>query len=292
MLHLSYLFFHDSATPRRRDSCFSPFESVKLKPSTIRFTQHSIASQFKKPQAGGRSAGTLKQTVEGIADGRSKKSRHLLIRVVQEDRGRFSLDNRRLACFRLLEFAGRLAVDGVRVHLYDRREILPDSLVQIHLHSHFSTENDGKSVCVRGGAGTVGETRDETRGEVSGWVDRLKRDRKGENSDAKNRVNFGGTPAGTRFDDEDAMTPAVVYDYTPGNGMGVAMSPGVAYEEDMLMAGTPEPLVGDSVDAASLDGRVVWVGRVLLCFGASRFMCSSSSSCCCVFCGKPSFRAK
>jgi Alpha-kinase family len=89
-------------------------EHIRVRPSTIRFTQDSIKNRFQDGH-------TLLETTLQIAREDIGKRDIQMITVIRADRGLlFALDNRRLAVFRLLEMCGRVGTIKVEVVPVDR----------------------------------------------------------------------------------------------------------------------------------------------------------------------------
>ena len=105
------------------------------RPCNIRFTQASIKNEFKD----GRS---LMQTVREVSTQRIEKRDIEMVEVVKHDGKLWSLSNRRLAVFRLLEMGG--CVGKIKVRLMQKE------LVEEEWKWKFDTENNGTCVLVRG----------------------------------------------------------------------------------------------------------------------------------------------
>ena len=145
-----------SVSSSHRGSAFSLHQAHSLKsimpfiyvlPSSVRFTQGSVGSTFSD----GR---TLEETAHQVA-GNTIQKRDVgdPIRVVKHTDGcLYSLDNRRLALFRLLHFAG--VVQKIKVRVVDK------NLVEWARKHH--TSNDGTSVRVRGTSYVVGDSAEKT----------------------------------------------------------------------------------------------------------------------------------
>jgi len=126
-------------------------EEIHLLPSEIRFSQDSIHNLF---QDGGR----VNALVEDLQSGRTELNRIPLISVVKLDNKYYSMDNRRLYVFRVLQKRGVIGVIKVR-------------LATRYNPQKFTTENDGYRIRVR-----RDKTHPHTFDDIFGWVDKQRYD--------------------------------------------------------------------------------------------------------------------
>ena len=122
-----------------------------MKPSEIRLTQAKCSPNF-------RNGSTISETYWQLADGSIEKRDVEMLRVVEYNRDGnvYSVDNRRLAVFKLLEQNGHAKVVKVRV-------LARSELHQGEWKKKFSTTTDGRSITLSGPQGwTVGVHKEET----------------------------------------------------------------------------------------------------------------------------------
>ena len=122
-----------------------------LKPSEIRFTQAKCSPNF-------RNGSPISETYLQLADGSIEKRDVEMLRVVEYNRdgNMYSVDNRRLAVFRLLEQNGHAKVVKVRV-------LARSELHEGEWKKKFSTTTDGRSITISGPEGwTVGINKEAT----------------------------------------------------------------------------------------------------------------------------------
>lgn len=100
----------------------------RIAPSEIRFTQDNIGSVFRDGRG-------VNRAIEEIESGRIKVENFPAIRVARKNNKYYSLDNRRLYVFRVLEKRGLIRTVPV--------------VFQKH-YDKFTTINDGRSIYVRG----------------------------------------------------------------------------------------------------------------------------------------------
>ncbi|CAK0822927.1 unnamed protein product [Prorocentrum cordatum] len=125
-----------------------------VKPSQIRFTQHKCSPKFSDRDGHGVSIGdTALQLIEGDVHKRDVP----MIKVVEHEDGHiYSVDNRRLAVFRLLEIHACTRI--VKVQVVATNELHRNEWV-----NKFSTKTDGRIITVSGPeAWTIGVTAEET----------------------------------------------------------------------------------------------------------------------------------
>lgn len=121
-------------------------EFLYLAPSQIRFAQKSVGSKF-------RDGRTLEETACQLARADMEKRDVEMIRIVRHDDGNlYSMDNRRLAVFRLLEMSGKTKIVKARLVSKDDGE----------WKFKFDTACSGQSVEVRGTSYIVGVNRQST----------------------------------------------------------------------------------------------------------------------------------
>lgn len=106
---------------------------VRAKPTEIRFTQGTAGKEFRNKRS-------LAETAIALAKADIQKRDVEMMRVTHHDGQLFTLDNRRLAVFRLLEFAGKTRMVKARLVPKDEKE----------WKRKFDTEDYGASVKVRG----------------------------------------------------------------------------------------------------------------------------------------------
>eukprot|EP00931_Biecheleriopsis_adriatica_P085775 TRINITY_DN60578_c0_g1_i1.p1 TRINITY_DN60578_c0_g1~~TRINITY_DN60578_c0_g1_i1.p1 ORF type:complete len:181 (+),score=21.01 TRINITY_DN60578_c0_g1_i1:57-599(+) len=128
--------------PRARQDDF-----IFVPPSEIRFTQSSIAPMFKNGL-------TLTETALELMTGNKEKREVTMMTVVLHSDGfYYSLDNRRLAVFRLLEMVG--VVRSIKARS------LPDTCLDNC--SKYDTTTEGREVKVRGPEGyMIGDSASTT----------------------------------------------------------------------------------------------------------------------------------
>jgi hypothetical protein len=123
-------------------------ELVRVRPSTIKFTHDSIKDRFQDGNA-------LSETAVQIARQDVGKRDIRMITVVRLADGRlFSLDNRRLAVFRLLEMCGKVGTIKVGV--------MSISTCVDEWNRKVTTTNGGETILVRPGNYMIGKTRGGT----------------------------------------------------------------------------------------------------------------------------------
>lgn len=115
----------------------SPF--VYAKPTEIRFTQRNVGKDFRNKKS-------IMDTAIALAKADIEKRDVEMMRAVEHGSQLFTLDNRRLAVFRLLEFAGKTRIVKARVVPKEEKE----------WKRKFDTEDQGASVKVRGTSYVVG----------------------------------------------------------------------------------------------------------------------------------------
>mmetsp|Transcript_37900 Transcript_37900/g.80533 ORF Transcript_37900/g.80533 Transcript_37900/m.80533 type:complete len:456 (+) Transcript_37900:106-1473(+) len=108
-------------------------------PCDIRFTQSSIKASFMD----GR---TLEETACQLARSEIQKRDVTMVKVVNHEGSWYSLDNRRLAVFRLLQFVGKIRCIKAEVVEKDLRE----------WNKKFDTKTGGTTIVVRGTQHVVG----------------------------------------------------------------------------------------------------------------------------------------
>ncbi|CAE7237499.1 unnamed protein product [Symbiodinium pilosum] len=128
-----------------------------VKPSEIRFTQAKCSPNFRD----GRS---MSETYRQLLAGSIEKRDVDMLRVVEynKDGHMYSVDNRRLAVFRLLEQNGHTKI--VKVRVLARSELYRDEWKKkFTLRSGtFSTTTHGRSITISGEGWTVGIDKKET----------------------------------------------------------------------------------------------------------------------------------
>jgi hypothetical protein len=123
-------------------------EFVRVRPATIKFTNDSIKDRFQDGH-------TLLETALQIARQDVGKRDIRMLTVVRVDDGSlFSLDNRRLAVFRLLEMCGKVGTIKV--------EVVPYHTWADEWKRKVTTRTDGETIRVRQGNYQIGETLAET----------------------------------------------------------------------------------------------------------------------------------
>jgi len=125
-----------------------------VKPSQIRFTQQKCSPNFSDRDGHGVSIGeTALQLIEGDVQKRDVP----MIRVVEHDDGHiYSVDNRRLAVFRLLEIHSCTRIVKVQV-------VAMSELYRKEWAMKFSTQTNGRIITVSGpDAWTIGVIAEET----------------------------------------------------------------------------------------------------------------------------------
>jgi hypothetical protein len=119
-------------------------ELIRVRPSTIKFTHDSIKDRFQDGH-------TLSDTAVQIARQDVGKRDIRMITVVRVADGRlFSLDNRRLAVFRLLEMCGKVGTIKVEVVSWSKWED--------EWNRKVTTTTGGETILVRGGNYKIGKT--------------------------------------------------------------------------------------------------------------------------------------
>ena len=121
----------------------------RMKPSEIRFTQDTIKYQFQD-------GNSLEQTACQIAAHDLQKRDMPMITVVKYQGVYYSLDNRRLAVFRLLEYAGKLSHSGIKVEIADL------SRRHHEFNKKFSTSCHGRQITVRSRNSVIGDSKEAT----------------------------------------------------------------------------------------------------------------------------------
>ena len=122
-----------------------------MKPSEIRFTQATCSPRF-------RNGLPISETYLQLAGGSIEKRDIEMLRVVESDQDgqMYSVDNRRLAVFRLLEQHGHTKIVKARV-------LAQSELQRGEWKKKFSTTTDGCSITISGPEGwVVGTTKEET----------------------------------------------------------------------------------------------------------------------------------
>lgn len=129
-----------------------------LTPAEVRFTQQNCSNNFSNRHGqGGKSIG---DTARELAAGEIQKRDVEMIRVVEHDDGfTYSVDNRRLAVFRLLCMLKKTRIVKARI-------VAKSDLQKREWRQKFSTQTNGRIVSVSGCGGqekpTVGVTVEET----------------------------------------------------------------------------------------------------------------------------------
>jgi hypothetical protein len=119
-------------------------EFVRVRPTTIKFTHDSVKDRFQDGH-------TLLETALQIARQDIGKRDLRMLNVVRVDDGRmFSLDNRRLAVFRLLEICGKVGTIKV--------ELVPYHTWADEWNRKVSTKTGGETISVRQGNYQIGAT--------------------------------------------------------------------------------------------------------------------------------------
>lgn len=128
-----------------------------LLPSELRFTQDSIKAEFRD----GRS---LAATTIQIASGQIEKRDVEMVRVVHDGNNYCALDNRRLACFRLLEICGRAGRIKCRVlPMRGMSAVRPEIKVEFDRKAD-QTADGRRSIRIRGDYDwVIGTDRGSTR---------------------------------------------------------------------------------------------------------------------------------
>jgi hypothetical protein len=123
-------------------------EFVRVRPSTIKFTHDSIKDRFQDGH-------TLSDTALQIARQDVGKRDIRMITVVRAADGKlYSLDNRRLAVFRILEMCGKVGTIKVEVVSWSRWEE--------EWNRKVTTTNGGETSLIRGGNYKIGKTVADT----------------------------------------------------------------------------------------------------------------------------------
>ena len=122
---------------------------MRIRPSPIHFTQDSIKNTF-------RDGHTLLETaLQIVREEVGKRDIIPLISVIRVGDGRlFTLDNRRLAVFRLLEICNRVGTTKV--------EVVPASRWSNEWNRKATTADGGKTIVVRDTTFIIGRDRRET----------------------------------------------------------------------------------------------------------------------------------
>ncbi|XP_078481546.1 uncharacterized protein LOC144742627 [Ciona intestinalis] len=114
---------------------------IELSPAEIRFLQDSIGPYF-------RSGGSVNECIYDILRGRSDINTFPKIRIVKRDNLFWSLDNRRLYIFRVLEERGHIRTITAR--------LLPEFRFD---EDKFTSKNNGVSIYLRGGDKTLSHSK-------------------------------------------------------------------------------------------------------------------------------------
>ena len=109
----------------------------RVRPSAIMFTQDSIKNQFQDGHS------LLETTVQIAREEVGKRDIELMTVIEVGDGRLFSIDNRRLAVFRLLEICGRVGTIKVEIGDYFRWSM--------EWKRKFTTTNGGSTIRVRPG---------------------------------------------------------------------------------------------------------------------------------------------
>ena len=126
------------------------------RPSEIRFTQQKCSSTFSNRD--GHGSTTIGQTAAQVAAREIHKKDISMIRIVEaeaEGGKLYSVDNRRLGVFRLLEMTGKTKIVKVEA-------VAMSDLHKKEWRDKFSTQTDGLIIEVSGGNGQIGTTRSNT----------------------------------------------------------------------------------------------------------------------------------
>lgn len=124
------------------------------RPSEIRFTQQKCSPTFSNRD--GHGSTTIGQTAAQVAAREIHKKDISMIRIVEAEGGKlYSVDNRRLGVFRLLEMTGRTKIVKVEA-------VAMSDLHKKEWKDKFSTRTDGFITEVSGGKGQIGTTRSNT----------------------------------------------------------------------------------------------------------------------------------
>ena len=99
----------------------------ELKPAEIRYSQESISRKF-------RNGNTLEETIEKLKNGILKPRHFPTIEVFPMDRNFYTINNRRLYCFKTAQ------IEYVPVQIIEQKQVDPRKL---------TTNNDGISIRVR-----------------------------------------------------------------------------------------------------------------------------------------------
>ena len=105
-------------------------QSTNVDPQDIRFSQDSISSRFKN-------GNSVSDTIDKLKTGELTAKDFPNIRVVKRDGKLYTLDNRRLYCFK------EAGLESIPVIFASLKEELKEAF-------KFSTRNDGVSIQVRG----------------------------------------------------------------------------------------------------------------------------------------------
>ncbi|CAE7403268.1 gacGG [Symbiodinium sp. CCMP2592] len=117
---------------------------LHLRPQDVRFSQATIKQTFQNDV-------TLDETLGQLASKCTAKRAVNMIRVVKHQGQIFTLDNRRLAVFRLLSILGE--VRGIKVRVVEKTQ---------EWHQKFNTGTDGTVVRVRGTKYIIGMDKSST----------------------------------------------------------------------------------------------------------------------------------
>eukprot|EP00434_Breviolum_minutum_P045545 symbB.v1.2.040859.t1/scaffold7600.1/size10347/2 len=126
------------------------------RPSEIRFTQQKCSSTFSNRD--GHGSTTIGQTAAQVAAREIHKKDISMIRIVEaeaEGGKLYSVDNRCLGVFRLLEMTGKTKIVKVEA-------VAMSDLHKKEWRDKFSTQTDGLIIEVSGGNGQIGTTRSNT----------------------------------------------------------------------------------------------------------------------------------
>ena len=124
--------------------------TTSVSPSSVRFSQVQVSERFKHSQF------SIEENVRAFIQGIESPRVMPPIRVVSLAGTFVTLDNRRLAVWRILEMAG--IVSEMEVDVVE--ELNPEILFE--LLGKFSTENAGISVIVGRGPGVIGVSSQDT----------------------------------------------------------------------------------------------------------------------------------
>ncbi|XP_078481569.1 uncharacterized protein LOC144742631 [Ciona intestinalis] len=123
----------------------SDYSYIELSPAEIRFLQDSIGPYF-------RSGGSVNECIYDILKGRSDINTFPKIRIVKHGNLFWSLDNRRLYIFRVLEERGHIRTITAR--------LLPEFRFD---EDKFTSKNNGVSIYLRGGHKTLSHSKNVGR---------------------------------------------------------------------------------------------------------------------------------